>query len=50
MFYESHATYLELRGNFKKAEDIYTEGINRQAPLISWLSCWMIPSSLLPQC
>ena len=29
MFYESYATYLELRGSFKKAEDVYTEGINR---------------------
>lgn len=29
MYYESHATYLELRGNFKRAEDVYTDGINR---------------------
>eukprot|EP00873_Tetraselmis_striata_P034415 jgi/Tetstr1/454679/TSEL_041568.t1 len=31
MYYESHATYLELRGNFKRAEDVYTDGINRRA-------------------
>jgi hypothetical protein len=30
MFYESQATYLELRGNFKKAEDVYSEGIKRR--------------------
>ena len=30
IFYESQATYLELRGNFKKAEDVYSEGIKRR--------------------
>jgi hypothetical protein len=29
LLYEAYATYLELKGNFKQAELVYQDGINR---------------------